>query len=303
MSHPVKLSAIRAIGHVCCFGLAIFLVLALLDPPLAHAVSGLLGIPAPATASNVLDAPVIALRWIDVGLVLLVLAGAARLEQLRMDAYGLPWRWSAVTHLGAGTTIGVITVTLVCGALALACVMSLGAALLPAYGLMASGLRWGLAFLAVAVLEELLFRGYPLTTLARGIGFWPAALALSLLFTAAHVRNAGESAPGLLAVFLFGMLFCAIRQRTGALWLSIGVHAGWDWAQSFLFGVPDSGTIARGRAFAPVFRGASWLTGGSAGPEGSVLTLAALAGALLVLAWVSLRDHGARTGRRLLVRN
>lgn len=100
----------------------------------------------------------------------------------------------------------------------------------------------------------------------------------------AHLRNAGESSAGLFAVFLFGMLFCVMRLRTGALWYGIGLHAGWDWAQSFLFGVPDSGTVARGRAFVPSIDGVAWLTGGTAGPEASAITLALLLGVLCLLA-------------------
>ena len=47
----------------------------------------------------------------------------------------------------------------------------------------------------------------------------------------------------------------------------------WDWAQSFLFGVPDSGTLATGRLFATHAVGKPWLSGGIDGPEGSVLGL------------------------------
>lgn len=284
MPLPVRSSALRAIGRVLCFTLAIGLALAVLDPPLVRWAAILTGAPSQGASTNVLDSSVILLRWIDVVLVMIVMLGAARLEHVPMGtAYGLPWRSNAATHVGAGMFAGVIAVGVVCGALVLAHALIPGSALLPSGELVASGVRWAFAFLAVAALEELLFRGYALSTLARGIGFWPASVSLSLLFTAAHIRNAGETGMGLTAVFLFGMLFCAIVQRTGALWLGIGIHAGWDWAQSFLFGVPDSGTIARGRAIAPTFSGFIWLTGGTAGPEGSAITIALLLSALLML--------------------
>jgi membrane protease YdiL (CAAX protease family) len=65
--------------------------------------------------------------------------------------------------------------------------------------------------------------------------------------------------------------------RTGNLWLAVGAHAGWDWGQSFFFGVSDSGFQAPGHLLNPHAAGPDWLSGGTVGPEGSVLTLILLA--------------------------
>src|SRR5258706_5329642 len=54
---------------------------------------------------------------------------------------------------------------------------------------------------------------------------------------------------------------------------TIGIHAAWDWAQSFVFGVPDSGITVAGHLLNPSFQGSKWMTGGTVGPEGSVVTL------------------------------
>ncbi|HUY11863.1 MAG TPA: hypothetical protein VMV73_06345, partial [Candidatus Dormibacteraeota bacterium] len=49
----------------------------------------------------------------------------------------------------------------------------------------------------------------------------------------------------------------------------------WDWGESFLYGVPDSGTTTWHALFTTTFQGPIWLTGGKDGPEGSVLALLA----------------------------
>ena len=60
------------------------------------------------------------------------------------------------------------------------------------------------------------------------------------------------------------------------MWFPIGLHASWDWAETYFYGVPDSGLLAKGHLYSATFRGARWLTGGSVGPEGSYLCLVVL---------------------------
>lgn len=153
---------------------------------------------------------------------------------------------------------------------------SFGAALL--YGCFYAGLMLGVGFA-----EESFYRGYALVALAQSISFWPAALAMATLFSLGHSFNNGETPAGLFSVGLFGMVLAYSYRRTGSLWFACGLHSGWDFAQTFVFGVPDSGVVLPGSLLQPLYRGPAWLTGGSAGPEGSVLLPLALAIAVLVL--------------------
>lgn len=130
---------------------------------------------------------------------------------------------------------------------------------------------WAVAFVLVGLAEEFLLRGYSQFTLTTGMGFWPAALLLSVLFAALHLGNPGETKFGLFQIVLIGLFFCFTLWRTGTLWFAVGFHAAWDWAQSFFYGTPDSGYLARGHLLHSSFAGPDWLTGGTAGPEGSVL--------------------------------
>jgi membrane protease YdiL (CAAX protease family) len=142
--------------------------------------------------------------------------------------------------------------------------------------------RWSvihlLAFLFLGLVEEYVFRGYLQFTLTRGfigignlisrphartIAFWIASLLTSALFLAAHTRNGGENKAGLLQVFVVGIVFLAALWRTGSLWWPIGFHMAWDWAQSFLYGVPNSGGLMQGRLFATHAIGNTLFSGGT----------------------------------------
>lgn len=142
---------------------------------------------------------------------------------------------------------------------------------------------WGCCFLAVALAEEMLFRGYLQTTLARLIGFWPAAAILSAIFGIVHLRNSNEMAFGIAVVVLGGAFFSLALWRTGSLWWGIGFHTAWDWSQSFLFGTPDSGILVADRLMETHPMGAVTWSGGDTGPEGSFLVLPVMAAAVVAM--------------------
>ena len=54
------------------------------------------------------------------------------------------------------------------------------------------------------------------------------------------------------------------------------MHAGFDWTETFFYGVPDSGLLAQGHFLNSAFHGSPWLTGGSVGPEGSYIVFGVL---------------------------
>ncbi len=169
------------------------------------------------------------------------------------------------------------------------------------------GLLWALGFTLVGCLEESLTRGYLQYTLARGLagiygalfntrhrhalGFWTAAVIFSFLFGLGHSSNPGESPFGLVSAGLAGLVFCLALYRTGALWWAIGFHASWDWAQSFLYGVADSGTMVQGHLYATHPTGAPILSGGLTGPEGSILLIPALAIAVAAIVFTLPKTH------------
>jgi membrane protease YdiL (CAAX protease family) len=128
---------------------------------------------------------------------------------------------------------------------------------------------YAIGFLLVGLFEEFGFRGYVQYTLASGIGFWPSALILSFLFGYVHLGNPGEAKIGAFMAGSFGLLALFSLRRTGSLWFAVGMHAAFDWTETYFYGVPDSGLLAQGHLLNSSFHGPVWLTGGTVGPEGS----------------------------------
>jgi membrane protease YdiL (CAAX protease family) len=145
---------------------------------------------------------------------------------------------------------------------------------------------WGAVFILVGIFEEFLFRGYAQFTLTTGIGFWPASTVLSAAFGAIHLYNSGEDKVGALSVFVIGMFFCLTLRRTGNLWFAVGLHAAFDWGETFLFSVPDSGLVAPGHLLNSSLHGSAWLTGGMVGPEGSAMAFVVVGIAAVIFARV-----------------
>lgn len=135
-------------------------------------------------------------------------------------------------------------------------------------------LAWGLMFVLVGIAEESLLRGYPQYALSRTLGFWWAALILCGAFVLLHAGIKGESPAGLVLVGGFGLVCCLSLWYTKSLFWAVGLHAGWDWGQSYLFGTANSGMLTRGHLLATHPTGNPLWSGGATGPEGSLLALA-----------------------------
>ncbi len=200
----------------------------------------------------------------------------ARMEKRPLSDYGLPLRRAFGLKFWEGMLWGFAMLSLIVLVLRAAGLFRIDSVGLSQAEFLHGALAWGATFLAVSLHEELTFRGYWLFSMSRRLRFWRTALLVSAVFGVAHLGNHGENAIGILHVFATGMLFCLMIRRTGTLWFAIGYHAAWDWAQTFFYGTPDSGLLGVGRFLNSSVHGPDWLTGGSAGPEGSILSIAAL---------------------------
>lgn len=211
----------------------------------------------------------------------------ARVARRPMDDYGIPPRRAFGARFWEGILWGFAMLSAVVLLLHfLGNFRFTGIALHQTAAALKYAFLWWVVFLMVGIYEECFFRGFFLFAIARRLTFWPAALILSCMFAAAHLGNRGENVFGILQVFVIGMVFCLTIRRTGSLWFAIGLHASWDWAQTFFYGTPDSGLIGVGHYFNSTSSGPNWLSGGSAGPEGSVLAFLVI---LLAAALIHLR--------------
>jgi CAAX protease family protein len=201
----------------------------------------------------------------------------ARVEGRPWKVYGLPGKHAFGRLFWTGAVWGAAGITLLMFALYGLHGFAFGHVILHGVRLMRFAAFWAGMFLLVGLFEEFCARGYLQFTLARGIGFWPAALLLSCGFGLIHLRNDGEQWRGVLAAATIGFFFCLTLRRTGNLWFAVGFHAAWDWGETFFYSVPDSGIVAPGHLLSSSHRGSDWLSGGSVGPEGSVLCFVVMA--------------------------
>jgi hypothetical protein len=111
---------------------------------------------------------------------------------------------------------------------------------------------------------------------APGSGFWQAAWVTSTLFGFIHTGNNGENRIGIFAAGAIGFVFCVSVRVTGSAWWAIGCHAAWDWAETYFYGTADSGLPAQGHFLTTNPSGAVMWSGGTDGPEGSLLVIPAI---------------------------
>ncbi len=201
----------------------------------------------------------------------------ARLEGRRFGDYGMPLTQVFGKNFWLGTVWGTAAISALMLVIRAFGGYSFGIVDLSPSAVVRYGLEWAGVFFLVGIYEEFFFRGYVQFTLSSGMGFWPAALLLSFAFGAVHLRNPGEGPVGALSVFVIGMFFCFALRRTATLWFAIGFHAAYDFGETYLYSVPDSGIVMPGHLLASSFHGPAWLTGGTVGPEGSIFDFVIMA--------------------------
>jgi uncharacterized protein len=200
-----------------------------------------------------------------------------RVEPRPWRRFGLPVRQAFGKFFWMGVLWGLAAISLLICSLSGLGGFTFGRVVLHGARLARFAAFWGVMFLLVGLFEEFLLRGYTQFTLSRGLGFWPAAITLSFAFGLIHLRNGGEQWPGILAAVFIGLFFSLTLRRTGNLWFAIGFHAAWDWGETFFYSVPDSGLVSPGHLLNSSLHGPGWLTGGSVGPEGSVVCFVVIA--------------------------
>lgn len=189
-------------------------------------------------------------------------------------------RWRPLATAGRGFTLGL-------GLGALPAVVALGlsvvlgdARFLPDTGGVAGYLgQVGLTALLLApaaLVEELIFRGVGQVVLARAFGRLPAILALSAVFSLAHIFNPNPTALGLVNIALAGVFLGIAFYAPGGIWTAWGAHLGWN-ATLAALDAPVSGLPFRIPWIDYQPGGPAWLTGGSFGPEGGLLATATIA--------------------------
>ncbi len=195
-------------------------------------------------------------------------------ERAQLAGIGLVWNAAAVRNLTVGLAGGIGAALFV-----LVPPLAAGAAEFQPAG--AGGSHWSsILFVSVVLLfgaagEEMLFRGYGFQVLVGAMGPYATILPVSLLFALAHGGNMNVTLLGLVNTTLWGIVLGYAFLRSGDLWLPIGLHFGWNWSLP-LFGVNLSGFTMNVTGYAMHWKMDPLWSGGAYGPEGGLLTTAAL---------------------------
>jgi membrane protease YdiL (CAAX protease family) len=213
-------------------------------------------------------------------------ACGALLEELPFRALGCSPHRGWLRNLGLGSALGAATLFLA----ALLATVTRGMHFsFDTAGERAIGetlLMSALLFVFAAAAEEILFRGYALQTLTRAHLAWLGVFLTSVPFAAVHLNNP-HAVPGFTFVntALAGVWLAVAYLRTRSLWLPLGLHWAWNWAQASLLGLPVSGIerIAPAPFLHAINAGPDWLTGGAYGIEGGAACTVALLISTLVI--------------------
>ena len=138
--------------------------------------------------------------------------------------------------------------------------------------------------------EELVFRGYLLQNMMAGMGIKVAIIISCLIYGLIHFTNPNAGILSSSIIVLFGFLRIYGYLTTKMLWLSIGMHIGWNFFQGPVFGFAASGQQKLSLLDLTI-SGPDWLSGGKFGPEGSVIIIPIIALALYLMRWWTRGNH------------
>lgn len=143
---------------------------------------------------------------------------------------------------------------------------------------------------AAAVTEELMFRGVLFRHVEKLTGTWIALTLSALVFGGVHLLNENAGLWGALCVAIAGggMLTSAFI-ATRSLWLPMGLHFGWNYAQAGIFSTEVSGNGLKQGILDSELTGNKWMTGGEFGPEASFSTLVVGVFVTIVFLWIAKR--------------
>ncbi len=159
--------------------------------------------------------------------------------------------------------------------------------------------------LVSAFAQELIFRAVIYRITEEWLGTWWALLISVLLFGLIHLSSAGATLFSVLAVALqAGVVLAAAYALTHRLWMALGLHMAWDFANDGIFGIGVAGQTGQSLhgLLQANLNGPKLLTGGALGVEASVITLvvALITGIIMLRAahqkgqWISPKNKSQR---------
>jgi uncharacterized protein len=155
------------------------------------------------------------------------------------------------------------------------------------------GLGFALAgVFGAALFEELLLRALLFRIAEQAFGTTSAVVLSAGVFGLLHGLNHGATLMSDVAIALeAGVLLALAYALTRNLWLAVGIHLGWNFAEGSIYGAAVSGTAPAHTLLRGSLTGAQTFTGGTFGPEASIVSIAVCLLASAVLLMFIIRKH------------
>ena len=144
-------------------------------------------------------------------------------------------------------------------------------------------LLYAAGYMIQGAAEEILCRGYFMTSFARRHPLWLSILLSSVMFGLLHIFNDGFGLLPFINITLVGICFALLTVRRGNLWIACAAHSVWNFLQGNFFGISVSGTSLSESVFRVDLEGSTLLTGGAFGIEGSIVTTVVMVAAILLI--------------------
>lgn len=237
------------------------------------------------------------------------LAGAAIAAVLSIAVYALLVGWLEKRHIielrlkHSPQLVGGIVLATLLFCIVYAVYFATGAATWKGFSTTDHLVLFAALALASGVCEELIFRGGVYRILEDMFGSGAALILSGLMFGAMHLGNPHATLLAGAAIAIeAGILLGAAYAATRNLWLPIGIHIGWNFAEGGIFGASVSGGDTLPGLFNIPLKGPDWLTGGSFGPEASVvpMVICTLAGVYFVYRTIK-KGRWCRAGFRMML--
>ncbi|NOZ74465.1 MAG: CPBP family intramembrane metalloprotease [FCB group bacterium] len=224
----------------------------------------------------------------------LILSAWRWLERKRLPDMWLVFSRKQGKYLAGGLAVGLGEMLVVFGSMVAVGVIqpSWGLARVPA-GTVLMALGWLFASSVLGpIVEEVLNRGYWFQNIKQGWGVAPAIIVTALLFGGMHLFNPNAELLGAINIMLSAVTYALSLVWLRSLWFPIGWHAGWNFAQFFIAGLPNSGISVTGMGLEGTTllvsksSGSHWISGGEFGMEASLVRTGVLIVAIIVLLWL-----------------
>ena len=218
--------------------------------------------------------PLLGAGALALGLVLSVTGLLVRRSEGRgLDTVGLPLAPRALRTVALGLLIGAVPAALVVLLSSASGGVEIEWQPWSLRSLLTTTLPMAAALILLSSWEEVAFRGYPMQLVASASRPRVAAVISGLAFGLLHAGNPAANVAGLVYTAIGGALVATLVQRTGALWLACGYHAGWNVTAALVFGLRESGIVHAGALARTRLLGPDWLTGGGYGFEAAPWSL------------------------------